>query len=143
MNDEIKEILDELKETADYPKINYSSYDKSYNETIDNVAMIKSFACKQLLDYITNLQKEIHKQIHTSIVQKKQINNLQKRNSRQRLANQKQQDLILKLQDENQRLKEDKKKAVEYINNNPFISSIAKVSLLNILQNGSDASVKD
>ncbi len=58
MNDEIKEILDKLKETVDYPKLNYSSYDKSYNETIDNVAMIKSFACKQLLDYITNLQKE-------------------------------------------------------------------------------------
>lgn len=58
MNDEIKEILDKLKETADYPKLNYSSYDKSYNETIDNVAMIKSFACKQLLNYITNLQKE-------------------------------------------------------------------------------------
>jgi len=59
MNDEIKEILDKLKETADYPKLNYSSYDKSYNETIDNVAMIKSFACKQLLDYITILQEEI------------------------------------------------------------------------------------
>ena len=29
-------------------------------------------------------------------------------------------------------------KAVEYINNNPFINSIAKVSILNILQNGSD-----
>jgi hypothetical protein len=59
VNDEIKEILDILKETADYPKLNYSSYDKSYNETIDNVAMIKSFACKQLLNYITNLQEEI------------------------------------------------------------------------------------
>ena len=58
LNDEIKEILNKLKETADYPKINYSSYDKSFNETIDNVAMIKSFACKQLLDYITNLQQE-------------------------------------------------------------------------------------
>ena len=58
MKDEIKEILDKLRETADYPKLNYSSYDKSYNETIDNVAMIKSFACKQLLDYITNLQEE-------------------------------------------------------------------------------------
>ena len=57
-NGEIKEILNKLKETADYPKINYSSYDKSFNETIDNVAMIKSFACKQLLDYITNLQQE-------------------------------------------------------------------------------------
>ena len=58
MNKEIKEILNKLKETADYPKINYSSYDKTYNETIDNVAMIKSFACKELLDYITNLQQE-------------------------------------------------------------------------------------
>lgn len=57
-DDEIKEILDKLRETADYPKLNYSSYDKSYNETIDNVATIKSFACKQLLDYITNLQHE-------------------------------------------------------------------------------------
>ena len=61
MSEEIKEILDELRETADYPKINYSSYDKSYNETIDNVAMIKSFGCKQLLDYITNLQQEIER----------------------------------------------------------------------------------
>ncbi len=61
MTEEIKEILDKLRETADYPKLNYSSYDKSYNETIDNVAMIKSFACKQLLDYITNLQQELNK----------------------------------------------------------------------------------
>lgn len=89
MNDEIKEILDYFRKYA----------------TIRENTMIS-----EIKDYITNLQKEIHKQIHTSIVQKKQINNLQKRNSRQRLANQKQQDLILKLQ-------EDKKKAVELLKN--------------------------
>lgn len=85
-------------------------------ETEDKAFMFLKYI-KGLQNHITNLQKEIHKQIHTSIVQKKQINNLQKRNSRQRLANQKQQDLILKLQDENQRLKEDKKKAVELLKN--------------------------
>lgn len=91
MNDEIREILEYLKDKNDYIEDFGISYKRIH---IDNGDL------KLLLDYITNLQKEIHKQIHTSIVQKKQINNLQKRNSRQRLANQKQQDLILKLQEE-------------------------------------------
>ena len=127
MNNEIKEILENCEKA-----INEAS---GYNNTTNKI-----------IDYITNLQKKIHKQIHTSIVQKKQINNLQKRNSRQRLANQKQQELILKLQ-------EDKKKAVEYIKEHIRIDDEypaymemlieERDDLLNILQNGSDASVKE
>lgn len=80
-NEEIKEILSEV------------------NKIIENTAYNEDFTYFQvshiskLLDYITNLE---------------QVNkNQAKRNSRQRLANTKQQELILKLQKENERLMQD------------------------------------
>lgn len=99
MNNEIKEILSLL---------NSSSW---------------SNEAKQIEDYITNLQQENHNlksqlecyengvYYSSKVDELQQINNNQaKRNSRQRLANQKQQDLILNLQRENERLKEQAKK---------------------------------
>ena len=67
------------------------------------ISLLKSTSwCKeaeQIEDCITNLQQENENQ-------KELIRKQSKRNSRQRLANTKQQDLILKLQQENERLKE-------------------------------------
>ena len=78
MNNEIKEILGNLKE--------WSVDGNLYFEINDEKA-------KKLYNYITNLQ---------------QVNkNQAKRNSRQRLANQKQQELILKLQQENETRQQD------------------------------------
>ena len=152
MNNEIKEILDEmLWQFEKYPNDDF---------------IIKNKESRILLDYITNLE---------------QVNkNQAKRNSRQRLANTKQQELILKLQQENEHLRTDlntfkntiievnkecnslfnhltKKdldyksrceKAIDYINNN-FDKTGVNISgtdlpysyiedLLNILQNGSE-----
>ena len=132
MNNEIKEILDKLK---------FTNNDVMWCDKITlNVEQ-----SHLLLDYITNLE---------------QVNkNQAKRNSRQRLANQKQYELILKLQQENERLKhqlnqekpnylqiwqlEDRiDKAIEYIEEHYPTSTINdqddKYDLLNILQNGSD-----
>lgn len=50
MNDEIKEILNYLKKIADRPEVNYSTQDGRVSETIENIALIKAFDCKQLLD---------------------------------------------------------------------------------------------
>ena len=55
---EIKEILDKLKDSVDNPTIDVPTYDGSDSEPMDNIAIIKPNACKQLLDYITNLQQE-------------------------------------------------------------------------------------
>lgn len=89
MNNEIKEILENIK----CPQLGYDEYGK-WGALPLNVRMTLKRLCDYVVncdDYITNLQ---------------QINNNQaKRNSRQRLANQKQQDLILNLQQENERLK--------------------------------------
>ena len=149
MNDEIKEILDNKLyfdlEEEDYIKIKdyITNLQKDLEKANDIIAKDRQFYKSRMDEYVElkkeneDKQKEIYKLIQTSIVQKKQINNLQKRNSRQRLANQKQQDLILKLQ-------EDKKKAVEYIENrrervNPEKTIYVNGNdLLNILQNGSE-----
>ena len=81
-NEEIKEILEK-------PNV-YSFNDECYLYFGDY---------NKLKDYITNLQQENENQ-------KELIRKQSKRNSRQRLANTKQQDLILKLQQEKERLKE-------------------------------------
>lgn len=57
-------------------------------------------------DYIINLQQENERANQYIDFYKDLVNKQSKRNSRQRLANQKQQDLILKLQQENERLKD-------------------------------------
>ena len=57
MNDErITEILEELKDSIDYPRIIVSSYDGSDDEEIDNDKCFTSSKCKVLLDYIEQLQ---------------------------------------------------------------------------------------
>lgn len=142
MSNEIKEILDDLKDKCKY----IEDYGYQYKRlSLEDTEI--------LLDYITNLQQENKNQA--------------KRNSRQRLANAKQQELILKLQKENERLKEEKlliesdinnaysrergairekedyksrcEKADEFIQKTPFINHITKLSVHNILQNGDDS----
>jgi hypothetical protein len=153
MKDEIKEILDYLKDEDEYYK-KAEEVIVGYGDLI-----IEKEDVDKVLDYITNLQQENKNQA--------------KRNSRQRLANQKQYELILKLQQENERLKiktkeqslllidyqdmeqryEDYKsrceKAIEYLKsyntdfehcrfNEAPISLRELGDLLNILQNGSE-----
>ena len=89
MNDEIREILEHIKL---YPEKIYCLSEK---EKII------------ILDYITNLQQENERANQYIYFYKDLVNKQSKRNSRQRLANQKQQELILKLQQENERLKEE------------------------------------
>ena len=58
MNNEIKAILDRLKDSVDYPIINVPTFDGSDEEPMDNCQCLTPSDCKLLLDYITNLQQE-------------------------------------------------------------------------------------
>ena len=116
MNNEIKEILDRFE------KLNVNILYPFEMEASD---------CKKLLDYITNLQEQLHqasldiqelteKDIGCpswcdKLTNLQQVNkNQAKRNSRQRLANQKQQELILKLQQENEYLNNELNNMTDY-----------------------------
>ena len=57
MAENAKEILDKLKDSVDNPIIDVPTYDGSDSEPMNNIALLKPNACKQLLDYITNLQQ--------------------------------------------------------------------------------------
>ena len=117
MDQEIKKILDRLE------RIDHKEYSCDF-EFADSSTFDETARCfeerKKMANYITNLQQEIEKlnddkrgmlvQLYKANDKKDKIKqeneNQAKRNSRQRLANQKQQDLILNLQQENERLKE-------------------------------------
>ena len=58
MNEEIKEIMDRLQDSVNYPKIDMPTFDGSDSEYIDNDTLLEPNKCKQLLNYITNLQEE-------------------------------------------------------------------------------------
>ena len=111
MNNEIKEILDRLE------RIDHKEYSCGF-EFADIGSFDEVCRCfeerKKMADYITNLEQEIERQSKAQVIlddmlaNYKQVNkNQAKRNSRQRLANQKQQELILKLQQENEHLRTD------------------------------------
>lgn len=72
MSDEIKEILDRLE------RIDHKEYSGGF-EFADSGSFDEDCRCfeerKKLANYITNLQEEKYKVIHTSIVQKKQLTN--------------------------------------------------------------------
>lgn len=59
MTEEIKEILDRLQDSVNYPKIDMPTFDGSDSEYIDNDTLLEPSKCKLLLNYITNLQKEL------------------------------------------------------------------------------------
>lgn len=115
MNDEIKEILEHLKNEywRNFPEDGIP-YKVLYAEEVDS-----------LLEYITNLQQENEELKKNQRYYKNGVFSLEY--DKETLS-----DMV---DDYKSRVE----KAVEYINNNPFINSIAKVSILNILQNGSDS----
>lgn len=184
MNEEIKKILDTIKDIVE-----------KNDDSIESL-LIDITKWKLLLDYITNLQEEnemyaqikdtneeiiidkyktlkelqeeIHKLVHTSIVQKKQINNLKKENEKLKIAN----DYLIgkKLIEKDKMAKEVEikaieqkdyksrcEKAIEYIEKHILDNKIEKVNweyddclwsdmpaerikpLIDILQNGSDS----
>lgn len=59
MSEEIKELLKELKDSIDYPRIIVPSYDGSDDEEIQNDKCFTPKDCKILLDYIEQLKKEL------------------------------------------------------------------------------------
>lgn len=63
MTEKIKEILDRLQDSVNYPKIDMPTFDGSDSEYIDNDTLLEPSKCKLLLNYITNLQKENEKLI--------------------------------------------------------------------------------
>ena len=57
MNEEkVKELLEELKDSIDYPKIIVPTFDGSDEEEMDNDKCFNPNQCKVLLDYIKQLQ---------------------------------------------------------------------------------------
>ena len=114
MNDEIKEILDYFQKDVDKYEESKRYLMQKYGydeEIIDNISQHeRHINTKKLLDYITNLQQDYERANQYIDFYKDLVNKQSKRNSRQRLANQKQQELILKLQQENERLKMQVKK---------------------------------
>ena len=56
---EIKEILEQLKDSVDYPKFDIPTFDGTDSEFIDNDTILEPDKCKLLLDYITNLQQKV------------------------------------------------------------------------------------
>lgn len=61
MTEEIKEILDKLQDSINYPKIDMPTFDGSDSEYIDNDTLLEPSKCQLLLNYVTNLQKENEK----------------------------------------------------------------------------------
>lgn len=186
MNDEnIKEILYETRDLVLY----YAKDDEDYKRS---VALFNVGKIEKILDHITNLeqvnknqakrnsrqrlanqkqqelilklqqekeeiQKEIYKQIHTSIVQKKQIKNLQQENERLKENNQAMQEEMARTWEKCDDYKSRCGKAIEYIKYNDsdlytfepdydyeenlvdnYEPSSFREDLLNILQNGSN-----
>lgn len=58
MKDEIKEILDKLKDSVDNPIIDVPTMDGTDSEPMGNTVLLEPNESKILLDYITNLQEE-------------------------------------------------------------------------------------
>ena len=62
MNEEkVKELLEELKDSIDYPKIIVPTFDGSDEEGMDNDKCFNPNQCKVLLDYIKQLQNNWNK----------------------------------------------------------------------------------
>lgn len=114
MNDEIKEFI-EFRADEDGTYFYYidKNGDEQWGYNLDN-----------LKDYITNLQKENEELKKNQRYYKNGVFSLEY--DKETLS-----DMV---DDYKSRVE----KAVEYINNNPFINSIAKVSISNILQNGDE-----
>lgn len=110
MNDEIKEILDRL----------------DFEEWEVDLYKVPITWCElyDIRDYITNLQQENEELKKNQRYYKNGVFSLEY--DKETLS-----DMV---DDYKSRVE----KAVEYINNNPFINSIAKVSISNILQNGDE-----
>lgn len=111
MNDEIKEIyLSNSEWTKTHDNIggvmcNFIFKDNMSYEEYEKLLKSGYFVlCNK--DYITNLQQDYERANQYIDFYKDLVNKQAKRNSRQRLANQKQQELILKLQQENKTLQE-------------------------------------
>lgn len=56
MKEEIKEILDKLKDSVNYPMIDVPTMDGTDSEPMENTVLLELNESKLLLDYITNLQ---------------------------------------------------------------------------------------
>ena len=120
MNDEIRKILDKIQKCKDYD---------------DKALLIEQYGATLLLDYIINLQKENQKlkEIIEHNLQSFYINSEMHKQTKDELSD----------------YKSRVEKAVEYINKYEVclikngIPEISRTHLLNILQNGSDTSVKD
>ena len=56
MNEDIKELLKELQDSVDYPKVIVPTYDGSDEEEMDNDICFTPNKCKVLLNYIGQLQ---------------------------------------------------------------------------------------
>ena len=161
MNDEIREILDKLKDTADTSFFAVCSSQEELDKmpkSITKILSIPSKDAKILLDYITNLQQEIQKKeaMYDSLAVDYRL--AQEENERLKEENKQ---IFSKVNDdellisnamnyaEAQDYKSRVEKAVEYIklyasyDNNFCLDYHELNNLLNILQNGSDASVKD
>ena len=157
MNDEIKVILDYLKDENDYIEDFGISYKRIH---IDNGDL------KLLLDYITNLQQENEylklsnpemNIEHFRIINenKRKIDNLRKQNKDLQQENERLKEWKKDLLKENIELENIRKEAIEYINKNKHLSMFADCrepeedwnydlecsanDLLNILQNGGDS----
>ena len=59
MSDEVKKILEQLKDSIEYPKIDVPTFDGTDYEYIDNDTLLEPEKCKLLLNYITNLQEQL------------------------------------------------------------------------------------
>jgi DNA repair exonuclease SbcCD ATPase subunit len=147
MNDEIKEILDKLKDNNWYEEL-----DLTGTKWIE----LKQEETNQLLDYITNLQQENDnlKNIISSVKEdflnaNNELTNLQQENERLKTKTKEQSLLLIDYQDMEQKLEDYKsriEKAVEYIKLRKKICERQEnmtginilVELLNILEGKSD-----
>lgn len=63
MKNEIKEILDKLKNSVNYPIIDVPTMDGTDSEPMENTVLLEPNESKIILDYITNLQARNEKAI--------------------------------------------------------------------------------
>lgn len=134
MNDEIKEILDRLEKIG-----YYASVPKELAYMTTNITPQE---CKTILDYITNLKQieQDHKQANSTLMS--ELAKLEEENERLKENKESWQRVATKNFNDSEDYKSRCEKAIEYINIfKNDIRGLDEIVLLNILQNGSDDNV--
>ena len=137
MSGEIKEILDKLKDSVNYPMIDVPTMDGTDSEPMENTVLLEPNESKLLLDFLTNLQQieQDHKRINCEL---RKENEILKENA---IHNDK---VVDKAKWNEMLYKSRNEKAIEYIKDNLYyLVDNDDKNLLNILNGGDKLSARE